>query len=123
MKKTNLFRTAGGCAVLFCLLAACKKEAITEYDCTGYAPTYTIDVKPILNRSCAVSGCHNSGSKKSGLDYSGYAAARAGASESDEFLGSIQHKNGYQAMPRQRPMLSEAEIRTLSCWIRNGMPE
>jgi cytochrome c553 len=103
------------------IIFGCEKNPIT-YDCTGLAPTYTTDVKPILDASCAKSGCHNANSKAKGLDYSSYAVTKANATD-EEFMGSMQHLKGYDAMPKGAAQLSEVQLRTISCWIENGLKE
>ena len=47
------------------------------FDCGGVAPTYNSDVKPILNASCAKSGCHDAITVQSGVNLSTYAGASA----------------------------------------------
>lgn len=103
-------------------LNSCKKEAIQQFDCTGATPTYTSDVAPILNASCALSGCHNAASQAEGINLSTYAGARS-ASNNDNFLGSIQHISGYKPMPENGAKLSDVNIKTISCWVQNGSPE
>lgn len=101
---------------------ACKKDtAVTVYDCNSSTPTYTANVKAILDASCATSGCHNASSKKDGIDLSTYSAAKSVASQ-DKFRGSIQKLSGYEAMP-VGGSLSADQVKLLSCWVQNGMPE
>ena len=111
--------------VLFALMVyigGCKKADIIKYDCTGLAPSYTVDVKPILDANCVSSGCHNSSSKRSGYDLSSYSGAKS-ASTKNDFMGSMQHLSGYSKMPKGRSQLSEANLKTISCWIENGTPQ
>ncbi len=108
-------------------ITSCKKEDTNPdlpatFDCTSTTPTYTVDIKPIMDNNCASSGCHNSSSRADGKDYSSYTAVKNGSS-SNEFIGSIQHLSGYKAMPQGRAKLSDAQIKTISCWIENGKPE
>jgi cytochrome c553 len=103
-------------------IVACKKDEATVYDCTGSAPTYTVSVAPIINGSCATSGCHNATTQASGINLSNYTAVKAEAVR-ERFMGAIQHLSGYDAMPQGGDKLSEANIKTLYCWIENGMPE
>lgn len=114
----------GGIAVLaFSMtLMQCKKDSIQTYDCTGVSPTYNNSVKAILDLRCATSGCHSAASKAEGIDLSSFAAAKS-ASMKDNFLGAIQHRSGYDAMPRGSAKLDDATIKTLSCWVQNGSPE
>lgn len=119
MKKTIIVISAS-IAVIF--LSQCKKESIDQFDCTGISPTYTANVKSILDTRCATSGCHSATSKAEGIDLSNYSSASA-ESKKDRFLGSIQHKSGFKAMPQGSAKLDDATIKTLSCWVQNGSPQ
>lgn len=103
------------------VFAGCKKETPTTYDCSGYTPTYTADVKPLMDTYCSRSGCHNSTSKEAGKDLSSYAGTKSAAGSSS-FLGSMQHLSGYEAMPQGGSKLTDAQLRTIGCWVQNGMP-
>lgn len=101
-------------------VSSCTKQ--TEFDCTGTTPTYTADVKKLLDANCATSGCHNASSKAKGIDLSSYSAAKSESSKS-RFLGSIQHSSGYDAMPQGGSKLSDANIKIIYCWVQNNSPE
>jgi hypothetical protein len=103
-------------------LAGCKKETVTTYDCTGVTPTYTATIKPILDANCASSGCHSASSSSQGYDLSSYAGSKSASSKS-AFLGSIQHKSGYKAMPQGSGQLVDSDIKLISCWVQNGTPQ
>lgn len=103
-------------------IGGCKKETPVKYDCTGVAPTYTADVKSIIDNNCATSGCHSSSSKADGKDYSNYTAVKNGSS-SNSFLGSMQHLSGYESMPKGGSKLSDAQLKTVACWVQNGTPQ
>ncbi len=90
--------------------------------CSAIEPTYTVDIKPILDNSCALSGCHDMASAEKGIVLSTYALA-AGESKNDRFLGSIQHKRGYKMMPEEAPQLSNDKVQLLTCWVQSGSPE
>jgi len=109
-------------ALALFFVSSCKKDSVEVYDCTGLTPTYTTDIKTILDANCAVSGCHNTSSRADGKDYSTYSSASSLSRESN-FLGSIQHKSGYDAMPRGASKLSDATIKLISCWVQNGSPQ
>ncbi|MEO6130463.1 MAG: hypothetical protein ABIQ02_01355, partial [Saprospiraceae bacterium] len=95
---------------------------IEMFDCTGVTPTYTIDIKPILDASCAKSGCHDAQSHESGFDFSTHSEAKI-SSQAQNFLGAIQHASGFVPMPNDGPKLSSDKIKLLSCWVQNGSPE
>jgi hypothetical protein len=103
-------------------IQSCSKESIDMVDCTGLTPTYTSEVKAILDASCAKSGCHDAPTAQNGVNLSTYSSASA-ISKQDRFLGVIQHKKGYPEMPFGGPKLPEATIEILTCWVQNGSPE
>lgn len=115
--KINLILVA---AIILTATIGCKKT--TTYDCTSVTPTYTNDIKPILDASCATGGCHNATTKAKGKDYSTYASTKSLASES-AFMGSMEHKSGYDAMPKSASKLSDANLQKIYCWIQSGTPQ
>jgi hypothetical protein len=104
------------------VIAGCKKESVTTYDCTGVTSTYTANVKGIMDANCASAGCHSASSHASGFDLSSYAGVKS-ASSNAAFLGSIQQKSGYKAMPQGRSALADSDIKLISCWVQNGTPQ
>lgn len=104
------------------IVFGCKKEEVQVFDCTGLTPTYTSDIKAILDANCNTSGCHDVNTVAGNIDLSTYANAKT-ESEKERFLGSIQHKSGYRAMPDNEPKLSDALIQKISCWVQNGSPQ
>ena len=103
-------------------LVSCKKEAVDIFDCSGLTPTYTADIKPILDASCAKSGCHNAATAKKGVNLSTFASASS-VSQEARFLGAIQHKQGYAKMPDDGPKLPDAQVELLTCWVQAGSPQ
>lgn len=117
------FKASFTALALMVLVASCKDEDSPDtVDCTGLTPTYTADIKAILDASCAKSGCHNSTDLANNYDFSTYATASA-ISQGNRFLGAINHKSGFSAMPQDGPKLSNANIELLTCWVENGSPE
>jgi hypothetical protein len=53
---------------------------------------------------------------------SSYTGAKSASSKS-AFLGSIQHKSGYKAMPQGSGQLVDSDIKLISCWVQNGTPQ
>ena len=115
MKIIGFFATI----VLLSMTFSCKH--VVQYDCTGVTPTYTQNIKAILDVTCAKAGhCHSSNGE--GIDLATYAGASA-ASQKKSFMGSIQHMPFYQKMPKDGDRLNDAQIHQLSCWVQNGSPE
>ena len=95
----NLFWVFTVATTLFVI--GCAKGEIEMLDCSNDAPTYTDDVKSILDASCGVSGCHDADRQARGLDFTDYSTSVASVEkDADEFLGSIQHIDGFSTMPR-----------------------
>jgi cytochrome c553 len=99
---------------------SCKKDDPAVYDCSGVTSTYTTDVKPIIDNNCATAGCHNATSQANGIDLSNYNSVKSNAASSN-FMGSMEHKSGFNAMPQGAAKLSDANLKTIACWIENGM--
>jgi cytochrome c553 len=119
MKRTNILF---GILAITLSISSCKKESPITYDCTGLTPTYTVDVKPIMDARCATSSCHSANNKADGKDFSSYSAV-SGYASNNAFMGSMQHLSGYKAMPQGSTKLSDTDLKTISCWISNGKPQ
>ncbi|MBL7829864.1 MAG: hypothetical protein JNK41_02470 [Saprospiraceae bacterium] len=108
-------------AICITLFTQCKKEEIDIVDCSSVTPTYTLNIKFIMDANCVSSGCHNASSKKSGYDLSSYDATKS-AGGNKAFVASVQHKSGYTKMPKGASKLSDADVKSITCWVQNGMP-
>jgi hypothetical protein len=107
-----------GALLLLVISNSCKKESdVGSYDCSAVVATYTGDIKTIMDKNCV--SCHNSSSKGSGYDLSTYNSVKSSAS-SQAFLGSIEHRSGYDAMPKGGSKLSQTDIQKIYCWINSG---
>jgi hypothetical protein len=117
-------RLAGLMTALCCtlLLLSCSKDKIDMVECSGPTPTYSIEIKAILDASCAKSGCHDAITSQNGVNLSTYATASAISKEA-RFLGVIQHKQGFPAMPFDGPKLPNATVNLLTCWVQGGSPQ
>jgi hypothetical protein len=120
--KTNRNYFAAAIMTAVLVLASCKKDETVVYDCNGVTSTYTANVKTIMDNSCATAGCHDAISRADGFDLSSYNGVKAGAANSN-FMGSMEHKSGVIPMPQGAAKLSDENLKTIACWIENGMPE
>lgn len=118
--NSGFMKISGLFPALVILALTCSCKHVVKYDCTGVTPTYTQNIKPILDATCAGSECHSQNGEE--FDLSTYAGASS-ASSKKNFMGSIQHKPFYHKMPKDADMLTNAQIHQLSCWIENGSPE
>lgn len=83
-------------------------------DSTQY--TYTLQIQPILNKSCV--GCHKPSQLNGDINLSDYDHVKQTVI-SGTLLGSIRHEIGYVPMP-PGTKLSSCEIRLIEKWIENG---
>jgi len=115
-----LFLTVG----LVVIISACTKDTVTNVEgmCDTSAVTYSSDVADILNASCAITGCHVSGSQTPLM--SDFASASA-ASTAPNFLGAIKHEAGFTPMPFPpgSSQLEPCKIEMLEAWVEAGSPE
>jgi hypothetical protein len=106
---------------LVSVFSCSKDDNTTPANCTS-TPTYKTDIAAIMNASCAQAGCHSSSSRAGGYELSTYSGTKNAAGKSD-FLKSIKHSSGVQAMPQGGSKLPDATITKIECWISNGTPE
>jgi hypothetical protein len=98
---------------------ACTKDtaptaATTSGDCSTTPKSFSIDVNPVIQASCASSGCHGAGSNNGPgalLSYSQIFNARS----------SIRSAVSSGRMPKNGS-LTAAEKAKIICWIDSGSP-
>lgn len=88
-----------------------------ESACDTNAVTFSGSVQPILATYCL--GCHSYPSPEGGVFLNDYAGVLDQVNNK-RILGSIRHKAGFSAMPKNMNKLSDCEIRTVAIWIENG---
>lgn len=112
-------------AILF-MTSSCGKDD----DSCGQ--TYNGEVKAIIEKSCAYSGCHSGGDDASmfiqdgSKDYTSYAGMLANlnsGSFKERTLDSLNMPPAFFT-PADRPQeLTAAELEILNCWAEDGYPE
>ncbi|HRV85454.1 MAG TPA: hypothetical protein P5275_11350 [Saprospiraceae bacterium] len=112
MRQRPLLRlVAAGWIATATLLAGCTKTA--SIVCDGSAPSFASDVQPIIQASCALSGCHGSGSRNGDFtSYSGLYGDLVNGQFNREVLVN-------RTMP-EGSSLSTSQLQTLQCWYDNG---
>ena len=115
--KLNFTKRALIVVTSICLLQACKKsgESTNSVGCGGTTKSYAVNVKPIVQTSCAFdSDCHGTGSTSgpgSLLTYAQIFNAR-----------SIIRSAVISGDMPKGASLSTAEKNAIACWIDNGAP-
>lgn len=129
MKKT-LFITGFSIGMFF-LLQACKKDAAAgttnadytaKTDCTGSTPTYAKNIKTIFDTKCATSGCHSEVAASRGIDLSSYEKSKLHFN-SHNLLCSISQESDCIKMPKGLTKLPDADIKSITCWAKNGFAQ
>ena len=77
-------------------------------DFTG--TSWVNDIKPILEKECAISGCHNGTSRSN--DFRNYNSAQS-------FAPSIKSKTQDRSMPFDGT-LTQNQIDLIACWVNDG---
>ncbi len=94
--------------------------------CDTTTISYSSDVKPIINASCAISGgCHNAaGNSTTGnLDFTVLTVLQSQATH-DLMINDINGtpSKGHAAMPLSLPKISQCDINKLTRWVNEGAP-
>ena len=97
-------------------ISSCKKEDV-NMDCTGRDPSYSMDILPLVNRSCALSGCHVKGFKNG--DYTTYAGLKAKA-DNGSLKKRVAKRQNMPPKSSSAQKLTAAEMELFYCWIERG---
>jgi len=91
-----------------------------ENNCDTTSVSYAATVKPILDISCV--SCHQASNPSGDVLLDTYEQVKINA-ENGRLLGSINHENGYTAMPLGGGKLSTCSLAQIKSWIDNGNPD
>lgn len=134
-RPLNAYLTSG---ILLCLFfSACRHEIpsapkpeekpITAQTCSPDTVYFVRDILPILQGNCAISGCHNSTSRKDGVDLSSYERVMSTADirpfepgESDLYEVINETRNDKRMPPPPAPPLTTEQKNKIEKWIAQG---
>lgn len=85
-------------------------------DCTVNSVSYSVDIEPIINTSCAISGCHVQGGSGNGI-FDSYAGVKAKVDNGSFRQRVIVERD----MPPTAP-LSNCQIKYIEQWLNEGAP-
>jgi mono/diheme cytochrome c family protein len=95
-----------------------SREEINALEpCNTTFVTFQLTIRPILNNNCIV--CHSGESPANGLDYTKYSDVLMVASDG-RLVGAINHRAGFEPMPRFAPKLPSCEIQKIEKWVNEG---
>lgn len=81
--------------------------------------SYTTRIEPLFTNWCK--GCHNASTAGGGFDFSSYSGVAA-AVNGNKLMGSINHLNGFAAMPQNADKMNDCSIKAIQKWVDNGFP-
>lgn len=102
--------------VIFC--SACTYHDLNDFNTpVGEEPfvcnpetSWQKDILPILEKSCAVSGCHDGISRRDWTDYN----------EVNRYAAAFKQKTQDGSMPFDGPPLPREQINIIACWVDSG---
>lgn len=122
--------------LVFLFVSSCTNDELPRPEIPEYCDTltasYLLNVKPIIDASCAYSGCHDGaggigpGNYKNyngivGVLESGLFRQRVLTQKDDAVVGMPPNSNVYPES--EKDDLTEEELRVIECWINAGYPE
>ncbi len=101
-------------------LASCyndnEEELYGLIDCNPLDVSYSKDIEPLINSSCAISGCHVQGGSGTGI-FANYENVKAKVDDGSFRQRVIVQKD----MPPSSP-LSDCQIKYIESWLNAGAP-
>lgn len=110
---------------ILALLSSCSDDEepmmnMTD-NCDSVNVSYQRDIVPIINSSCALTGCHVSGFNSG--DFTNYADIKQRADNGRLNTRVVVNQNMPPSNSPGPQSLSDAEIEAFECWIAAGAPE
>lgn len=106
-----------------CVFSSCTRDMVMVAESTCLEEvTYDQDIRPIMNVTCAYSGCHNGSSAPGDFrSYEGVSKFFDGGLISRRVTVSRDMPPDYATLGPT--MLSEEELEIFKCWVQSGYPE
>jgi len=106
-------------AISLWILQGAKHTTCNDIPCDTLNVTFTGSILPITDTYCK--GCHSGSNPDGGVTLTNYTTVKASIA-SGRFMGSVEQKTGFTAMPKGSSKLPACNITQLKKWINNGMP-
>ena len=104
-------------AILFCITILALLFSCRKVKCDGSDPSYTADVKTIIDQNCNSTGCHGAGSSNGVfVSYLGLKPYLDNGSFKNQVIET-------RKMPQGAAKLSKDQLQKLQCWSENGYKE
>lgn len=90
-----------------------EEDLLGALNCDENPSSFSLNVQPLVEQNCAVSGCHVPGGQLPDL-------TNFSSIQQNSFLIKNRIENRTMPPPQSGKQLSEQEIHTISCWVDNG---
>lgn len=95
-------------------------EEPTPEPCVSEGMRYSVEMKTIIDNTCATAGCHESGGSATfpmgTFDQAKQAVAFG------RIIGAINHTVDFSPMPKDADKLDQCTIDKITNWVENGAP-
>ncbi len=122
MKRKLVFLSLSAGLMMCLILLSCSKNSTSNgstpvpptpgFDCSTVPSKFSADVFPIINGTCGVNGCHNTGSANGPGPLTTYAQISGDAT-------NIRAAVVSKRMPKTGS-LTDVEIHKIMCWVDAG---
>ncbi len=99
-----------------------SEQALYQYvgtECDTSNVTFSLDIAPLVLKSCASAGCHDATTAASSIILENYTQIKRSV-DSNRFYGSISHNPKYKPMPLGGQFLPQCDIDKIKVWIDGG---
>jgi hypothetical protein len=91
----------------------------TGGNCHTDSVKFSATIQPIMNQSCALSGCHDASTAMAGVNLSDYPGVQAVAT-SGRLVGTVTHAAGFSPMPKNMDKLDDCKLSQIQKWVADG---
>ncbi len=89
-------------------------------DCDGSDPSYMTDIKPMVDATCALAGCHEANFLSG--DFTSYDGLKAKADDGSLIERAVTEKDMPPSNTNGPTELTDAQIKLINCWVADGAP-
>lgn len=91
-----------------------------EIECDTVNITWESTIAEILEINCVV--CHGPSQSYNNVRHDSYTSEMVVVNDG-RLRGVVNHLPGFSKMPKDRPQLSECDLKKINTWLDNGAPE
>jgi len=95
-------------------------DATPAIDCTNSDPSYSMDIKPIVDATCALAGCHEANFLQG--DYTTYEGLKAKVDNGQLKERAVVNREMPPSNTNGPTELTTEQIKLINCWIEDGAP-